>query len=155
MDTLELRLAEAQDIPTLVEMRRDFTFEDGGIDAAERADYAKECHAFLDDAIKTGRWQVWLAEVDDQIVSHLYVALIDKVPRPTRERKRIAYLTNVYTRPEFRNRGIGAALLSRAQAAADEADVELMIVWPSDESIGFYRRHGFESPKEPLIWEPQ
>ncbi len=82
----------------------------------------------------------------------MFVALADKVPRPIRENARIAYLTNVYTRPGFRSRGIGAALLRRAQQAAREAEVELMIVWPSDESAAFYERESFERPDEPLIW---
>jgi hypothetical protein len=36
-----------------------------------------------------------------------------------------------------------------------EADAELVIVWPSEESIAFYNRHGFRaaSSDEPLIWE--
>ena len=52
----------------------------------------------------------------------------------------------------FRGRGVGAALLRRAQQAAREADVELMIVWPSDDSVPFYERESFERPDEPLIW---
>jgi hypothetical protein len=27
-----------------------------------------------------------------------------------------------------------------------------MIVWPSEESVDFYERAGFERPDEPLIW---
>jgi GNAT superfamily N-acetyltransferase len=86
-------------------------------------------------------------------VSHAFVALVDKVPRPVRENSKIAYLTNVYTRPEYRGRGVGAQLIERAQQAAREARVELMIVWPGDESVEFYRRKGFVDPDEPLIWE--
>jgi GNAT superfamily N-acetyltransferase len=78
--------------------------------------------------------------------------LIDKVPRPVPERTRIAYLTNVYTRPDFRRKGIGAEIIRRAQTAAREADVELMIVWPSDESERFYRREGFATPDDALVW---
>jgi hypothetical protein len=39
-----------------------------------------------------------------------------------------------------------------AQDAAREADVELMIAWPSDESSTFYKREGFSDPEEPLVW---
>ena len=35
------------------------------------------------------------------------VAVIEKIPRPGRQPRFISYLTNVYTRPEHRNRGIG------------------------------------------------
>jgi predicted N-acetyltransferase YhbS len=149
-----IRLAAQSDIPELVEMRRDFTFED--VEPTEhrtRRGYEADCRAFLKDAITSGRWQIWVAEVEGRVVSHAFVALVEKVPRPVRENSRIAYLTNVYTRLEHRNKGIGERLIKQALEAASDADVELMIVWPSDESAAFYKRQGFASAEEPLIWE--
>jgi len=135
-------------------MRRDFTFEDGGHgEGMSRTGYEADCAAFLEDAICGGRWNIWVAEQNERIVAHVFVALVDKVPRPVRENSKIAYLTNVYTRPSFRGKGIGAKLMERAREAAREADVELMIVWPSKESLSFYEREGFTAPDEPLIWE--
>ena len=75
------------------------------------------------------------------------------MPRPIRINTRIAYLTNVYTRPDYRGRGIGAEVIRQAQRAALEVAVELIIVWPSDESVQFYSREGFVKPDEPLIWD--
>jgi len=147
-----VRRARPDDIDDLVRMRADFTFEDGAPALPTNPGYEDECRAFLEDAIAGTRWQVWVAEQDGAVVAHAYVALVDKVPRPVYEPRRIAYLTNVYTRPEHRNLGIGAALIGRVQEAGHEADVELIIVWPSDESIDFYERAGFERPDEPLIW---
>ncbi|MDX6481283.1 MAG: hypothetical protein QOG85_1793 [Gaiellaceae bacterium] len=150
-----VRLAERVDIDELVRLRADFTFEDAGAQTQlTNPGYEEECSAFLESAIEGGRWQIWVAELDGRVVSHAFVALVDKVPRPIYEPRRIAYLTNVYTRPEHRNRGIGADVIRRAQEAAREADVEVMIVWPSDESVDFYAREGFERRDEPLLWEP-
>ena len=150
MEEALIRRARLADVDQLVALRREFTFEDD--EGPERPEYEVACRAFLTEAIDRG-WQIWVAEVGGRVVSHVYVALIDKVPRPIREHRRIAYLTNVYTRPEFRGRGIGSRVLKRAQAAARDADVELMLVWPSEESLDFYRRHGFASLGEPLVWE--
>jgi GNAT superfamily N-acetyltransferase len=147
-----IRLAEERDIAQLIEMRRDFTLEDPYPDASPRSGYDDDCRAFLLSAIAGGRWHIWVAEVDERIVAHAFVALIDRVPRPTTERAHLAYLTNVYTRPEFRGHGIGARIIRRAQEAARGADVELMIVWPSEESIEFYKREGFEAPGLALVW---
>lgn len=154
MTGITIRLATRPDINALVEMRRDFTFEDPEVnEAPSRVGFEADCADFLEDAISSGRWHIWVAELDGRIVSHVFVALIDKVPRPVRENSKIAYLTNVYTRPEYRGRGISAQLIERAQQAAREARVELMIVWPSEESVELYKRAGFADPNEPLIWE--
>jgi GNAT superfamily N-acetyltransferase len=148
-----IRLATQGDIDVLVEMRRTFTFEDPETsETTSRPEFESECAAFLAEAISGGRWQIWVAELDAQIVAHAYVALIDKVPRPIGENTKIAYLTNVYTRPEFRGQGIGVQLIRRAQAAAREARVELMMVWPADETIDFYKRESFGTRDAPLIW---
>jgi ribosomal protein S18 acetylase RimI-like enzyme len=149
-EVLEIRLATSDDIQELVELRRRLTFEDES--GEERAGYEDECRLFLEEAMSAGRWRIWLACVGPKIVSHLFVALIEKVPRPTREHRKIAYLTNAYTVPEYRNRGIGGRLLATAQKDAADRSVELMIVWPSDESVGFYRNFGFDSERDPLVW---
>jgi GNAT superfamily N-acetyltransferase len=146
-----IRRAEVPDIDQLVAMRRDFTFEDE--EGLERPEFEDECRAFLAAALERGDWQIWVAAIGGRIVSHVYLALVDKVPRPIREHRRISYLTNVYTRPEFRGSGIGSRLLEQAQEAAREADVELMLVWPSEESVDFYLRHGFASTGEPFVWK--
>jgi ribosomal protein S18 acetylase RimI-like enzyme len=147
---INIRLATSGDIPQLILLRRQFAYEDEV--GEERTEYEEECRSFLESATTTGRWRVWVACVGSEIVSHLFVALIDKVPRPTREHGKIAYLTNAYTLPEYRDRGIGGQLLAAAQKDAASKFVELMIVWPSDASIDFYRDHGFDSERDPLVW---
>ena len=154
MTGISVRRAARPDINALVEMRRDFTLEDPEVNEdSGLVGFEADCADFLQDAISSGRWHIWVAELDGRIVSHAFVALIDKVPRAVHENSKIAYLTNVYTRPDHRGRGMGAQLIKRAQQAAREARVELMIVWPGDESVEFYRREGFVDPNEPLIWE--
>lgn len=133
-------------------MRRDFTFEDGV--AADRDDYEEAFARVVGSGMASGRWAVWVAEVDGEIASHMFVGLVDKIPRPTREHRWIGYVTNVYTRPARRGRGIGAALLEHVTAWSRESDVELLFVWPSEESVGFYERAGFASGRDPLVWEP-
>ena len=41
----------------------------------------------------------------------MFVYLIPKTPKPNRNQKYISYLTNVYTRKEYRNKNIGTELL--------------------------------------------
>lgn len=48
--------------------------------------------------------------------------------------------------------GLGGRVLEAAKDWAKDEDVELLVVWPSDESVSFYRRHGFVGEREPLVW---
>jgi GNAT superfamily N-acetyltransferase len=147
-----IRLATTGDADALIEMRRAFTLEDeprGGL----RPDYETDMRSFLEEGLSSGRWKVWIAEADGKVVSHIYLALVDKVPRPTRANRQIAYMTNVYTRSEDRGTGIGADVLNTVTAWAETNDVELICVWPSETSVAFYCRNGFAPPLDLLVWE--
>ena len=148
-----IRRARPGDIDELVAMRRDFTYEDGDHDpGAARPQYDAECKAFLERALVGENWHIWVAEADGELAAHVFVALIERVPRPVRQRALIAYLTNVYTRPAHRGCGLGGLLLRQAQDSVREAGAELMLVWPSQESAGFYGRYGFGSADAPVVW---
>jgi ribosomal protein S18 acetylase RimI-like enzyme len=149
-----IRHARLPDIPRLVELRRRFKIEEDNEDGArERPGYAEDCRKFYTRAVETDGWFVWVAEAGREIVSNATVVLIDKVPHPFTERSRIAYLTNVYTVPDFRGQGIAGRILAKAQESARAADVELVIVWPSERSVSLYKRQGFEVQDEPLVWD--
>jgi GNAT superfamily N-acetyltransferase len=53
-------------------------------------------------------------------------------------------MTNVYTRPDYRGQGIGRKLLAHVVEWARAENLELLLVWPSDESVGFFDRAGFQ-----------
>lgn len=150
--SIVFRTATLADLATLAELRATFTYEDLETLPPQRQDYAAAFRATVGEGIASGRWVVWLADADGDIVAHVFVGLIEKIPRPTREHRFIGYVTNVYTRPGHRGRGIGAELLARVVEWATAHDVELLVVWPSEESVSFYERVGFASGRDPLVW---
>jgi GNAT superfamily N-acetyltransferase len=80
------------------------------------------------------------------------VGLVERVPRPIVQPHYWAYLTNVYVAPSWRDRGIGAALLTAVQEWVREAGLEPMVVWPSEASRDFYARHDFAPSTDPMFW---
>jgi ribosomal protein S18 acetylase RimI-like enzyme len=96
------------------------------------------------------RWTYWVAQQDAQIVSHIYIQGVPKVPKPNRLDDAIGYVTNVYTRPAYRNQGIGTQLMTHMLAWARQQDLESLIVWPSEASVGFYERAGFRGSPDML-----
>jgi GNAT superfamily N-acetyltransferase len=147
-----IRNATIDDVAELVELRRTFTFEEVAHGRAVRADFEQAFARIVRSGIESGEWVVWVAEVDGAIVSHVFVRTIEKIPRPTFEHGAIGYVTNVYTRPEFRGRGIGGRVLNAVTNWALESDAERLMVWPSQASVAHYERHGFADRGEPLVW---
>lgn len=148
-----VRCATIEDLARLEELRTQFTFEDALEPPIVRDDYSEAFASIVGSGIETVRWTVWIAEVDGEIVSHIYVGLLKKIPRPIPGHRSIGYVTNVYTQPPQRGRGLGSVLLDHVQGWARANDVELLLVWPSEESIEFYERVGFASGRDPLVWE--
>jgi GNAT superfamily N-acetyltransferase len=111
MSETTYRLAGESDAPTLAEMRWTWrTGEDGVRAVVSRKDYLDECAAFLRQGLAKGSWVCWVAEVEGQIVSHIFLRRVRKVPKPNRLHDEIGYVTNVYTRPAYRGQGIGCAI---------------------------------------------
>ena len=149
---ITIRPATVADVPELAELRHAFTFEDPAQPVELCDDFEDAFAEIVGTGITSGRWAVWVAEANGEIVSRVFVGLIDKIPRPIKQDQWLGYVTNVYTRPEHRGRGIGATLLDRVTTWAAAENVELLVVWPSDESIDFYERAGFSSGRDPLVW---
>ena len=148
-ENLEFRVATEKDIPQLVQMRWDFLTEDDDEQpVVSREEFLSLCTKFLADGFKRGDWTYWVAADKEEIVSHIFVYLIRPMPRPSRLDDRYGYMTNVYTKPRYRNRGVGRDLMRRVKRWARELDAALLIVSPSEASVPFYRRAGFSFETE-------
>ncbi|WP_026672704.1 GNAT family N-acetyltransferase [Alkalihalobacterium bogoriense] len=150
-----IRLAKKEDIPQLIKMRWDFTIEhDESKKIASFLEFETECRQFLEEALQGNQWFIWVAEEQNKILSHIYIELIRKVPRPGRITFPFAYMTNVYTLKEYRNKGIGGKLLSTINDWSKQSNYEFIMVWPSDDSISFYKKHGYTHCIEPMEYNP-
>ncbi|CDQ40581.1 MULTISPECIES: GNAT family N-acetyltransferase [Virgibacillus] len=154
---MKVRLAEVEDIKQLIKMRWDFTveYDKSKGDSSFRA-FEMECHSFLEKAlINNDQWFIWIAEVNEEIVSHIYIELIDKVPRPGRITYPFAYMTNVYTIPKYRNKGIGSKLLQVVNKWSKKNNFEFIMVWPSEDSNHFYQKNGYTPCSEQMEFFPR
>ncbi|MBS1797430.1 MAG: GNAT family N-acetyltransferase [Acidobacteria bacterium] len=143
------RLADERDFAELARMRRDFREEDGAERAVvDESEFLEICVDFLRSNAESCAY--WVAAEAGEIVAHLFVQRVALVPRPCRPRDAFGYVTNVYTKPAFRGRGVGTELLKRAVDWARAEDFELLLVYPGERAIDFYRRAGFEPENEAL-----
>lgn len=146
-----VRLATLDDVDELVQMRWDFSEEDYPDSMVSFEEFHQICSGFLIKAIESGNWIIWVAEADKNIVSHMYLQLIHKVPRPGKSPDPYyGYVTNVYTRPAFRSQGFGTKIHIAMEEWSKDNNVEFLILWPSSNSVPFYSKNGF-SPSEEAV----
>lgn len=151
MDGWSLRPAAAADADALARLRWAFRAELGQA-AEDEASFLERAAAWMAARLDEGRrWRAWLVEDDrGEAIGCGWLQLIEKVPNPGPEEELHGYVTSMYVAPAWRNRGIGAALLSAALDACRAAQVDSVILWPTSGSRDLYARHGFAAPGDVL-----
>lgn len=148
-----IRMAEENDYMQLAVMKWMHCQEDDE-DYGEKNLEGVDKQCFIDsfvDFLKTQKfYTIFVIEENETILSSMFVSIIPKVPKPNEKSQSIAYLTNVYTLKEYRNKRIGTKLLQYIKDYLKECDCELAIVWPSHNSVEWYKRNGFCSENEIL-----
>lgn len=138
-----IRLARPSDAEVLAQLR--FAFRASLNEATEsEADFVSRAADWMATRLSAGSaWRCWVAEDAGEIVGHLWLQLIEKVPNPAVELEWHAYITNVFVQPSARGSGTGAQLMEAALAFCREKGVDSVILWPTEKSRTLYARHGF------------
>ncbi|MGW7265931.1 N-acetyltransferase family protein [Streptomyces sp. NPDC054842] len=149
-----VRRAEATDASELARLRWAFKQEehrqDHGGDAPEPLHSVTRAERWIRKRLHDGRWLAWVAEEDGAIRGHVFLNLVERVPDPYEDNSPLGYVTNFYVIPGSRNRGYGAALLDALRRHARTADLNVLVVWPSERSAPLYGRAGFRPPEDLL-----
>jgi len=124
--------------------------DDSPPDAAGRADFIGKFVAWMTGAHDPDLVH-WVAEQEGRLVGVISVRIIHKMPSPHRLDGRFGYLANTYILPEYRNAGIGTALLARVKEWALAEDLELLMVWPAELAYPFYERGGYRRYPDPVV----
>jgi len=147
--SVRVREATPEDAAELSRMRWEHCFELGGYPGAEGEDIGRGAFDdafadFLRDAMRSGRWTVWIADAEGgAVVGTLSVQRVAAVPTPWKVARGWGYVTSVQVVSEWRGRGVGRLLMNAAAARAKDEGLELLLLWPSPDSVAFYRAVGF------------
>ena len=105
----------------------------------EKKEFIKKYREYLNQVTQ---WKCWVAEINTQIIAHVFLYEVPKMPRPQKFYQSWGYIANVYTIEEYRNQGIGQQLIKFVQN--QNQHLEFLLVPPSDASISFYEKAGFK-----------
>lgn len=143
-----IRSAGAKDVVELARLRWEMhTEEEPSTESFET--FVARFRPFAEAALLSTSWRVWVAEAEATLVGNLWLQLVPRVPRPGSGSSPLGYLTNVFVAKAHRNSGIGSRMLDHVVEWSRTHPTSVVVVWPSDEAIRWYRRAGF-APSDAL-----
>jgi len=137
-ETMQMRPANTNDIPVLVELRKRQLMDEGeGVPSDHHL-----VHYFT-AAMADGSFAAWVMEEQGEIAATgaaCFYALPPTFSNPT---GRVAYVTNMYTKNEYRRRGAATALLGMAIGEAKARGCGVVRLHASEDGRPIYRKAGF------------
>lgn len=139
---IDIRRATSADATILAELRWEFrSAQDPPVESRDA--FVQRCETWLNrELLDAGAWKAWVAVDGDLVVGQVWVQTVQKIPNPSAECERLAYLSNLYVRPAARG-GIGTRLLEIALDWCRAGGIDRVVLWPSSRSVTLYRSHGF------------
>ena len=140
------KLAEMADLDTLVRMRLEFIDE---IKKKHIEDPAvkENLTQYFKETIPAGQFIAWLAFENGEVVGTSGLCFYQFPPNGTILDGRVAYIMNMYTRPEYRKRGIANELFSRILNEAKALGYKKVTLNATEMGAGLYRKYGFSEPE--------
>ena len=137
---MDFRKADTNDIPCLVEFRKQQLLDEG---LAPVNNMDSELVEWFAASLSDGSLISWLAVDGDKIVASSGVCLFKFPPAYSAPNGRLAYITNMYTLPEYRKQGIGSHLLGLVMNEAKALDCKRLLLHASADGRPLYEKAGF------------
>ena len=110
---MKKRLAEMNDIPVLIELRKKQLIDEGLPSVSNiDTDIDMQLSDYFTSTIVDGSFISWVMENDGEIIATSGLCFYSLPPNFSNPTGRTAYVTNMYTKPEYRRKGIAAELLN-------------------------------------------
>jgi GNAT superfamily N-acetyltransferase len=140
----QIRLATLNDLDELIRLRLDFLEEVGSLKSG--VDCGELCAAMRDYMTRkmpSGEFLAWVAESEGAIVATSGVTLFERPPNGANPAGLEAYLSNMYTLPAWRGRGLGTALVETIVAHLKATRVRRVWLHATEQGRPVYAKAGF------------
>ena len=142
---MKIRLAASQDIPALAQMRWDFKIETKPSRAAnDKPAFLNNYCDFLITHLQDPMIKTWVAEEDNQLVAQVQLQICPQLPAPGNWNRALGIVSNVYTQPTHRGRGIARQILTTLIDDCKNNQVYKLELVPRTEAISLYQAVGFD-----------
>lgn len=142
---MNYRKATVEDIHLLMELRKT-QLVDEGIKADKDID--KELEAFFEKKFTDESLIQLIAMEQNEIIATGAIVIYDFPPSYTNKSGKKAYVTNMYTKNEYRGKGIATSLLTKLVDEAKSLGITKMWLGASKLGRPVYKKFGFKETDE-------
>jgi GNAT superfamily N-acetyltransferase len=148
MTSIKYRFAEASDIDQLVELRVLMQIEVNEFQGHSiPAEYLEKVKSYFIESLKNQKYASAVALIGDQVVATAGVCFYEKPPSIVGGTGMVGYVTNVFTRKEYRGNGIGTNLMKKLNEFALEKKVDKLHLGATADGIKIYQTVGYQGPR--------
>jgi GNAT superfamily N-acetyltransferase len=141
-----IREATPADAPALANLRDLLFRELGRQPDSAGLEFRHEAARAFAEGMERGTCHAWIAtSADGDIIASVAMLLHARLPSPESALTREGYLLNVYTAPEWRRRGVAAALVAASIARARELGLGRIRLHATDDGMRVYEKAGFKA----------
>lgn len=141
---MKKRLATINDVPILIKLRRQqLTEEKNSQNSNDEINIDKQLENYFCSQISEGAFISWVMENEDEIIATSGVCFYLLPPNYSNPTGRTAYITNMYTKPEYRRKGIAAELLNMVISEAKSRGYKVIRLHASEYGKSLYLKAGF------------
>ncbi|WP_176444774.1 GNAT family N-acetyltransferase [Paenibacillus herberti] len=140
----KIRRAKHSDLENLLELRIELLQEVGNIKNKEEMDKIRNANKmYYEKHLNNGEYISFVAESQGKIIGTCGLILIMRPPYLHNLLGIDAYITNVYTIPNYRGKGIATALMDNCIEFAKSNNVGRIILNASADGKSVYEKRGF------------
>ena len=139
---MQKRKATLDDIPALIRLRKKQLIDEG-LPPAPIFEIDRELTDYFLSALSDGLFVAWVMEADNEIIATGGVCFYTLPPNFSNPTGGVAYITNMYTKDEYRNKGIATELLEMVVDEAKSRGYSLARLHASDMGKPVYVKAGF------------
>jgi len=137
------RLADLNDVPVLVKLRKQQLLDEGLPPVSFQMDIDTELNDYFTAAISDGTFISWVMEQNGEIIATSGVCFYALPPNYSNPSGRTAYITNMYTKLEYRRKGIATELLDMVIEEAKKRGYKVIRLHTSEYGKSVYLKAGF------------
>ena len=148
MTSIVYRLATPQDVQQLVELRILMQVEVNGLTNMDvTTTYLDKVIDYFEGLVGTDEYSSVIALEDEYIIAAAGVCFYKKPPSIDGGSGVVGYVTNVYTRKDYRGRGISTQLMRELNDLARKKRVDKLHLGSTGEGVSVYKSVGYQEPR--------